>query len=359
MGILVTGTALDGCAYGDALGAPFEFHPEAAKLVEYAARAPGFVTINRNGVCRNPGIYTDDTQLAAMLYILALEEDIPPHAASSEFMKALNNTWECLRGTGKNLRETATTCLPKNSFGTGSSMRVVPLHRLGDTQGPQYLLDWVAHSAVTTTTHPSGIVMPCLLALYAWTLGNPDLKGTLKDLQYPTRITRPAMQFVGYTGDTTSVPSMTIPVPEREWERGRAALRNAVGNPDPQSIANFSCSSGYTTQQARVGSALALTDVPWCMLAVKQADTFEEALIQAASCGGDVDTLLAITGALAAIKFGGVPKKYLQMPRPPGVLHRFFSYETDLGGRGLSECLTGDNHEVSIQEGTIEKASSQ
>ena len=59
--------ALIGSAVGDALGAPFEFGPPGQFTARFPAEARGVATEMCGAPGREPGEFTDDTQLALLL----------------------------------------------------------------------------------------------------------------------------------------------------------------------------------------------------------------------------------------------------------------------------------------------------
>src|SRR5919206_4421230 len=69
--------ALVGSAVGDALGAPFEFGPPGAFSARFPTPARGARTeMCGGGVCdREPGEFTDDTQMALLVATSLVERD--------------------------------------------------------------------------------------------------------------------------------------------------------------------------------------------------------------------------------------------------------------------------------------------
>ncbi len=148
--------------------------------------------------------------------------------------------------------------LPYNSWGNGSAMRVSPVGFAG--QSLEQVLAEARKSAVVTHNHPEGVrgaqatAVAVFLARTGW--AKPDIKDHIE-------------QAFGYDLG------------------GRLAdIRTA-----------------YRFDVSCQGS------VPQSILAFLESDSYEDALRNAISLGGDADTMACIAGAIAEAYYGGVPEQ--------------------------------------------------
>ena len=145
---------------------------------------------------------------------------------------------------------------PYNSWGNGSAMRVSPVGFAYDTQ--EEVLRQAKKSAEITHNHPEGIkgAQATALAIFLARTGSGK-----EDIR--SRITR----MSGYNLDRT------------------------VDDIRPSYQFNESCQE----------------TVPEAIVAFLDSDSYEDAIRNAVSLGGDSDTLACITGGIAEAFYGGVP----------------------------------------------------
>ncbi|MEX2624722.1 MAG: ADP-ribosylglycohydrolase family protein [Acidimicrobiia bacterium] len=169
------------------------------------------------------------------------------------------------------------------SYGNGAAMRVAPvaLWSFGDLGSTIRLAE---ETAKITHTHPEGIEGAVLQAAAAWHAlhsdanGKLDLDGILSDLKH-----------LAHTDEfTQALEILPLCLDRDDEERTRLHLGNGV------------------RASRSVITAL------HCFL---KATAFEEAIVRALQMGGDVDTIAAMTGALAGARFGlaGIPEAWQQV----------------------------------------------
>lgn len=294
-------TALLGQAVGDAFGSPFEFHKDAPALAERSMREGRYLKGSEDcGLtwdrCRMPGLYTDDTQQALLLLWIWRELSVrgkdPFHAAWGRelFLRISqrmaqeevegSTAFGVHRGTGKNFRSAISNWskgeYPPDTPGLGAAMRVGPAAALFPSSEPDRTLStWIVEVSSGTTGNKLAQASAVMLALAVQGRG-PD----------------PAVPF-GVTGAS--------------WGLLQAA-RVALDDGGVENLVAFA--SLHTTEKfTGPASGFALTGVPFALHCAEKATSFEDALLRACAHGGDTDTVCAMVGCLAALRFGrsGIP----------------------------------------------------
>ncbi|MDA1009996.1 MAG: ADP-ribosylglycohydrolase family protein [Chloroflexi bacterium] len=252
---------LVGLALGDAFGAPVEFErvEAIAPQRDYLATFPG------GGIFDwSPGEFTDDTQMALVLARHLLEQGHVEHQLLAESFAAWAadsadvgmQTRAVLTAVreGRSWRE-AVSGLRPDAAGNGSLMRVAPVVLLGQSRDAAMSLA-VEQSRVT---HPNPLCREAC-RIYVALLWD-TLAGSAEPLEaYAAMATLP--------------------------EVGEAVRRATVSDPPTM--------SGFVLHT--------LTGALW---AVREAESFADAVWLATSLGRDADTVAAVAGALAAITFTG------------------------------------------------------
>lgn len=290
-------TALLGLAVGDAFGCPFEFHEEAPALARRSQDEGRYLRgyedchlpILR---CRTPGLGSDDTQQALLLLWITRELSVrgkdPFHAAwgrelflrisermAQEHVSGSNTAFGVHRGTGKNFRSAISNWskgeYPPDTPGLGAAMRVGPAAALFPSSEPDRTLStWIVEVSSGTTGNKLAQAAAVMLALAVQGRG-PD----------------PAIPF-GVTGTS--------------WGLLQAA-REALDVGGVENLVAFA--SMHTTEKfTGPASGFALTGVPFALHCAEKATSFEDALLRACAHGGDTDTMCAMVGCLAALRFG-------------------------------------------------------
>jgi len=149
-------------------------------------------------------------------------------------------------------------CEPYNSWGNGSAMRVSPVGFAFSTE--EEVLRQARLSAEITHNHPEGIKGAEATALAIFLARSGKSKETIKG-----RIT----EMYGYNLDRT------------------------VDGIRPDYSFDVSCQG----------------TVPEAIISFLESDSYEDAVRNAVSLGGDSDTLACITGGIAEAFYGGVPGK--------------------------------------------------
>ena len=153
---------------------------------------------------------------------------------------------------------------PYNSWGNGSAMRVSPVGFAFDTK--EKVLEEAKKTAEITHNHPEGIkgAQATALAVFLAKTGHP--KGQIKDDLQAT---------FGYD------------------------LSRAINEIRPVYHFDVSCKGS----------------VPESIISFLESDSFEDAVRNAISLGGDSDTMACIAGAIAEAYYGGVPKAIVRKVR--------------------------------------------
>ncbi len=197
--------------------------------------------------------FTDDTVLTAAV-AESLISGVEYVDMFKEFARRHPN-----RGYGKSFRQwmLSDNRQPYGSFGNGSAMRVSPVGWAFDTE--QEVLEEAARSAAVTHDHPEGIKGAEAVALAVFLARSGADKPEI-ELQVATRF--------GY--DLNRTPDEIRP--------------------------------RYTFDVSCQGS------VPESIICFLHSESYEDAVRIAASLGGDVDTMAAISGSIAEAYYGGVPE---------------------------------------------------
>jgi ribA/ribD-fused uncharacterized protein len=292
--------ALLGQACGDAFGAPFEYHPDAPALAELSLQEGRYLDSDEDvrkeeiRFCRLPGLYTDDTQQALCLVKARLQTSSKEEAAEM-FMadcrtmaaeKIQGSTFGVHRGTGGLFRSAVKSGKPPDSAGIGSCMRIGPVATLFENGSE--LAEWVLAVSRTTTSNDLGLACAVRFALAAYTFPRVFLG---QGGRYKTKVTCPE----GISAEAWSATHDALRVMREEGEEALVVLAQ---------------NSGWANKPLNgPASGFGLTGYAWVVYEVVSASSFEDALYRVCRLGGDTDTVGAMAGCLAALKFGeeGIP----------------------------------------------------
>jgi len=285
--------ALLGLACGDSFGAPFEYHPQARKLSRLSMSEGRYLDswedVGQRKVkwCRQPGLYTDDTQQAlVLLHAWMHRED--PHDAAAYFLGICQNManvemtrptpFGVHRGTGGNFRTAIRTGQAVDTAGLGAPMRVGPVATLFDD--PQEMLDWILVVSRVTTSNPISLASSLKFAAVAWVLAHPERRSEIRDVVWPEDI------------------------PPEVWKATADALR-VMKSEGEKALVGFASATGWSNKQMScAANGFALTGFPWAVNQALTSNSFGDALVRVCASGGDTDTVAAMAGCLAALKFG-------------------------------------------------------
>lgn len=303
-----TRRALLGAACGDAFGAPFEYHKHAYDLARQSLHEQRYLEIGDVKVspdrARVPGMWTDDTQQSRIL-IMAREDGLGPsmareffYSTSLKMLKSGGSPHGTHRGTGSNFREAIQKGQALETAGLGASMRVAPVATLFDD--PNEMVLWLTDVSTVTTYHPVSIACAIKVALAAWVLSHPGDRDRIKGLKYPDAIRDCHNTPPAWYGFFT-------PEVWRDTVRALQAAKESEG-----ALLAFGSTCAWTNRPLfGVADGFALTGFAWAIASAFTATSFEAAMDMAASPGGDTDTICAITGALAALRFD-IPRWMLE-----------------------------------------------
>ncbi len=277
-----------GLALGDALGAPFEGHPDVTEADILALeRGAGQLT------------YTDDTALALVLAghlarRLGTDAALDPDTLAPEFAEAWRHEPDRGYGgtvrevfrlidTGVPWREAGATFGGEGSLGNGGAMRVAPVALVApDAAGAA---DLARRSAEVTHAHEQGVggAVCQAVAAYLALAGEPaEATG--------------AARFVE---DLMTVPGLdTEPWPEKLGLVAALAVRDVSPAGAAEQLGNDVTAAG---------------SVPLALLSfLRHPDRPGDAIRWAIRAGGDTDTIAAMAGALGGARCGAEA-----LPRDP------------------------------------------
>lgn len=282
-------TAMLGQACGDAFGAPFEYHKDAPRLAQESADQGRYLNTPLNKKLphhRVPGMYTDDTQQALCLVKTRIE--------SPEIKDARHQFWNLLlqmtqakipgasfgshRGVGGNFRTLIMTGKVPVTAGIGGAMRVGPVATMFDD--PQEMVDWITAMTEITTTDPVGVASAVRFAILVWAVANPERAAEMKTLRCPDSI----------SSEAWNATVKALHVMRAEGEKG---------------LLEYARTTGWANKEMRcAANGFGLTGMAWAIERALTASDFEDAMVRVCGSGGDTDTVGAMTGCLAALKFG-------------------------------------------------------
>jgi len=150
---------------------------------------------------------------------------------------------------------------PYGSYGNGSAMRVSPVGWVFDTK--EQVLEEAKRSAMVTHSHPEGIKGAQAVALSVF--------------------------LARKQSDRKEIASVVGKMFDYKLDQSLDEIR-----------------PGYTFDVSCQGS------VPQAIIAFLESTSFEDAIRNAISIGGDSDTIACISGAIAHAYYGEVPKEILQ-----------------------------------------------
>ena len=271
-----------GTALGDAFGAPFEGASIGAVDKEALHRASH----------PRPWRYTDDTQMTlAVARSLAYRRELEPELLFAK----LAGSFDPARGYGRGMRrciaaylggthwsQCAFSTWGEGSAGNGAAARVSPIacRYWNDTRT---LIDCATLSSRITHAHEDAVTGAVLQAVAVATSLQCDASA-FSPMDFLARI---ASYGIGGWSDAKL-----------------ATLRSLVSQ-----------NAASATVAAVLGNGVLASDaVPAALWAfVRNAPSFERSILCAVSLGGDVDTICALTGALAGALCGyaGLPAHWL------------------------------------------------
>lgn len=295
---LVTAAIL-GHAIGDALGVPVEFESRSV------LRQDPVLGMRGHGTYDVPaGTWSDDTSLTlALLDSLAQQRAIDPDSIMKNFRRWLDTAaftpadtvFDVGAATRKAIQRYAAGTAPlacggrlERDNGNGALMRILPLvlwlyaRSAGELAVPEVLAK-VHEVASLTHAHPISLVGCGIYSLLAG--------GLLAGKPVPDAV-RDALQDAREFYDARPEFRLALAHYERLWRPNFSAL------PDTEIR-----SSGYVVDT--------LEAAVWCLLTTKG---YAACVLRSVNLGEDTDTVAAVAGGLAAIRYGqnDIPEEWLQ-----------------------------------------------
>lgn len=292
-------TALLGLAVGDACGVPFEFSAGAAEHAQTSIREKRYLQCYEDVKapirrCRTSGLYSDDTQQSLILlwgWNQMTEKGKDPMRSdlmAEVFLKVCQrmasdpsirqmSAFGLHRGTGRNFREAISQGKPPDTAGLGAAMRIGPVATMIPL--PQGVLPWVVQVSSVTTSNPIALAGAAMFALACFEAAYPEMDTSEEALQ------------------------PTLPKDLEDAWHLLVEAQKILQNKGEKGLLAFA--SKYTKEDLKCAAGgYALTGVPWVLKCVSDATSFEDALLRVCSSGGDTDTVCAMAGCLAALRFG-------------------------------------------------------
>lgn len=270
--------ALLGTMVGDALGMPAEGLARQ-ELVQKLGRLDSL----RDG--RLPaGEYTDDTEMTIGVAEALVDRGDFQLEAVAEVLAHNFTPWRGYSPHVYGIMARIRQGLPwdntgANSWGSGAAVRVSPLAVLyaDDKALPEH----AARQAEITHTHPNGVAGAVTQAV--------AISECVVNGLYESRL------------DTTELlDRLRSPVGEVSVAMADALERISDLRAQQADALSDTLSRVFPCDDTAVGS------VPAALCAFLLTESFEEAVIAAVNCGGDTDTLGALTGALAGAFYGAL-----------------------------------------------------
>lgn len=293
--------ALLGLAVGDAFGCPFEYHEGAPKYAQRSVREQRYLKGQEDchslpQRCRTHGLWSDDTQQTLVLLWIwgqlvdKQRDPKDPQMVGGLFLRvcramaqapvpARSTSFGVHRGTGKYFREALFSDTPPDTAGLGAAMRVGPLATLLETHE---ILPWIQQVSAHTTSNPIAHAAAAYFAVHVHMLS--------QKVNFPSEdalcLSTMSPEFIVAWGEVRKAHQVLL----ARGEEGLLAYATSLGSADKP-----------LTEAA---NGFALTGVPWVIWAAMSASSFEDALLRVCSSGGDTDTVAAMTGCLASLRFG-------------------------------------------------------
>ncbi len=274
--------ALEGLSVGDAFGSFFEFNNEIAHLIEERKLPP------------TPWSYTDDTNMALSVYeSLRLHGEINQDALAASYVAHFDPA----RSYGVGVHQMLTRMsngegwqtvakdmfFGEGSFGNDAAMHMAPIGAyFADDMSK--VIEQAKRAAEVTHTHPEGIAGAIAIAVAAACVWD----SSVQDL----------------------IAAVLPHVPASEVRDGIQRAHDLPADTSAQAAAETLGNGSRASVQDTVPFAL------WC--ASKYSGNYEEAIWQASSALGDVDTLCAMVGGIVAARTGitGIPDEWRQHREP-------------------------------------------
>jgi len=272
--------ALLGSAFGDVLGAPVEGWPAARIATEYGSPPDSTALF-----AADSGRYTDDTQmlLATLRSLLrskgvdgadcgrACAEAFDP---ARRYGRSATAVLEAVRG-GVDPRQTARLLFPQGSWGNGAAMRIAPVGLFCGHLPAAELRVRVAEAVCFTHDHSEAVDAALVLAM---TVGRFSRLAAGQPVDGSRLLTELAEACI----DATMHEALLLAA---ELLQQRMAIPKAA---------------------ARLGNGVRSSEaVPLALyVAFSHLDAPMTAILAAVGCGGDSDTVAAMTGAIVGARHG-------------------------------------------------------
>lgn len=283
---------LFGVSVGDALGVPVEFSSRERMDLNPLSKMIGFGTYNQP-----PGTWSDDSTMTFCLAETLLDEEFSLRKLSNRFINWVDWGYWTPHGELFDIGNTTHAAIDRlrtienpelaggnheTENGNGSLMRILPLILETGKIAISDSYDLIKSVSSVTHRHDRSIIS----CFYYLTLARHLIQGHSKESSY------------ALTNKIVKSQLNERSIEKKEQIHFNRILNNLIPTLEYSQIRG----SGYVIHS--------LESSIWCLL---KTGTYKEAVLKAVNLGEDTDTTAAITGGLAALKYGfnSIPDEWI------------------------------------------------
>jgi ADP-ribosyl-[dinitrogen reductase] hydrolase len=290
-----------GSAVGDALGAPFEFGPVGQYSAQFPQPVRGGVgeMIGGGGFAWAPGQFTDDTEMA----VAVAESLIARGGIDADDQLARFRAWGAnAKDIGNLTREVLDCGLP-----AAEAASTVTQGRQGHHTAGNGSLTRAAPGAVYFSNRDRAATVDAAFALSAVTHPDPLCQWAVAIVHEVVRLAIAGTSVI-------------------------AAIDQAVAMLDDEAMAVYGplLDTSWTPDTGGPSNGSAMGALAQAVWAIRRGESYADVVTAVIDLGGDTDSVAAVAGALAGLRFGiqGIPSRWLtyvhgNVTGPDGQLRRY------------------------------------